>query len=141
MDICSEEFFRKDTKVTGFTQNKYINPRLKFVDKIQSDNNVKGNVGEIGVHHGKSFIPLTCLAREDERAIAIDCFHDQKFNVDKSGKGSLEHLKENCKLFGTWEKEDIISGKTVEISTYRWNQNGFSNFQYRWISYKRSNLH
>jgi hypothetical protein len=58
---------------------------------------IKGPVCEIGVHHGRLFILLHLLSASDERSLAIDLFEAQDENVDKSGKGSREHLMANLR--------------------------------------------
>jgi hypothetical protein len=46
-------------------------------------------VGEIGVHHGKFFIPIAGNALQAEPAIAMDLFDNQGANVDASGVGCV----------------------------------------------------
>ena len=48
---------------------------------------VGGNLLEIGVHHGRTFILLALMAQEGERSYAIDLFEDQERNIDHSGLG------------------------------------------------------
>ncbi|MFK0165300.1 class I SAM-dependent methyltransferase [Rhizobium sp. NPDC090279] len=59
---------------------------------------VKGDILEIGVHHGKLFFLLSAASRDNERCVAVDLFEDQQKNLDHSGKGSLDifnrHLRE-----------------------------------------------
>lgn len=63
--------------------------------EFQDSQNVAGGCAEIGVHHGKSFIPLCLALRQDERALCIDLFGDQSKNLDASGKGDLKAFKDN----------------------------------------------
>ena len=56
---------------------------------------MRGDLCEVGVYHGKSFLPLACLREPDETAVAIDCFSEQQFNRDDSGVGSREALQSN----------------------------------------------
>jgi hypothetical protein len=53
----------------------------------QEHNGIRGDVAEIGVHHGKLFCLLKNCCRSDELAYAVDVFEDQHLNVDRSGKG------------------------------------------------------
>jgi hypothetical protein len=60
---------------------------------------VYGSVGEIGIHHGKSFLALALAARFDEPLWACDLFDElQVLNVDSSGRGNksafLLHLSQ-----------------------------------------------
>jgi hypothetical protein len=50
---------------------------------------IRGNIAEIGIHHGLSFFLFTSLRRHDELCFAIDVFDEQHSNIDMSGKGSL----------------------------------------------------
>jgi len=63
----------------------------------QRRNGVGGSVAEIGVHHGKLFILLCLLRNEGEIAVGYDLFGRQDQNIDASGKGSLEVLKDNLR--------------------------------------------
>lgn len=60
------------------------------VDEIQRMEGVKGNLFEIGVHHGKSTILLAKVKRADEVLGVCDIFEDQGLNKDASGKGDRE---------------------------------------------------
>src|SRR5277367_6047361 len=44
---------------------------ITSVDRVQKRLDVKGNVAEIGVHHGRLFILLVLLCREGETGLAI----------------------------------------------------------------------
>ena len=77
-------------------------PLLKKVDEIQA----KGHILEIGIHHGKSFIPMTTLLKEEEIAVAVDVFEDQQYNYDLSGNGSTIKFKEN--ILKVYEKNSIF---------------------------------
>jgi len=61
---------------------------------------ITGSCVEIGVHHGKSFIPLCMALRGDELALCIDVFDDQSKNLDASGKGDLNSFQANLAKFG-----------------------------------------
>ncbi len=61
---------------------------------------VAGACVEIGVHHGKSFIPLCMALRGDELALCIDLFDDQSKNLDVSGKGDFDAFQSNLARFG-----------------------------------------
>ena len=58
---------------------------LQVIDDFQANNNIAGNLAEIGVWQGKSFIPLMHLAKDGESVAAIDCFESFEFNRDNSG--------------------------------------------------------
>ena len=73
---------------------------IEAVNTIQVENEICGNICEIGVHHGRFFLLLHALKRAQEKSIAIDIFEDQFLNIDSSGQGSMDRLMENVELFG-----------------------------------------
>lgn len=66
---------------------------------VQVQRNISGAVAEIGVHHGKSFIPLA-ISNGGRRCYAIDIFGRQDLNIDASGSGDKRQFLENLKRFG-----------------------------------------
>ncbi|MCU0837352.1 MAG: class I SAM-dependent methyltransferase, partial [Rhodospirillales bacterium] len=67
--------------------------------EFQADKNITGSCVEIGVHHGKSFIPLCLSLRRDELALCIDIFDDQSHNIDHSGRGDVNMFHGNLAKF------------------------------------------
>ena len=60
---------------------------LAHVRVDQTDAGLRGDVCEIGVHRGTSFLVLTDATSGTERAVAVDVFGDQEKNIDRSGQG------------------------------------------------------
>ena len=75
---------------------------------FQNENNIDGGVAEIGVHHGKSFVALCLALVRNQVAYGIDIFDKQDLNVDQSGGGDLEILKNNLEVFGLSERLPYI---------------------------------
>lgn len=69
--------------------------QMEHVNLAQKNNNVIGNVAEIGVHHGRFFLFLLYLQKDKEYAIGVDIFENQKENISQSGGGSLISLVHN----------------------------------------------
>lgn len=65
------------------------------IDRFQKRQGIRGGICEIGVHHGRFFIPLAILRRPEEHGLAIDVFDLQEFNVDQSGFGDLQTFLAN----------------------------------------------
>jgi hypothetical protein len=65
----------------------------------QSDRGIRGNVCEIGVHHGRYFIALATALQRDEVGIAIDLFSRQEENVDGSGAGDRAAFEQHVNRF------------------------------------------
>ena len=61
----------------------------EFLKRESELHQIKGNIAEIGVHHGKLFFLISHIGDEESKLIAIDLFEDQKKNIDGSGEGSL----------------------------------------------------
>ncbi len=82
---------------------RFINSLLE----LQLEADVRGSVGEIGVHHGKLFILLALGRRPDESAFAIDVFGDQHLNRDGSGAGDREIFLTNTRRWLGSESESL----------------------------------
>jgi hypothetical protein len=74
-----------------------------------------GAVSEIGVHHGKLFIGLSLLQRNDEYSVAIDLFDDQALNVDRSGKGNLAAFQNNVRRWSSLDRVVIHRGDSTRL--------------------------
>ncbi|HET6168392.1 MAG TPA: class I SAM-dependent methyltransferase [Marmoricola sp.] len=82
---------------------------------IHEDTGVHGNVAEIGVHHGKSFLLLANGIRDDERAIALDVFGDQAKNVDRSGLGDRDRFEANIVSWAAHARVEILQQSSLEV--------------------------
>ena len=65
----------------------------------QCSNNLLHDLCEIGVHHGKSALPLLCTTPATTRLHCIDLFKRQNENLDNSGRGDLSIFKSNLSKF------------------------------------------
>lgn len=72
---------------------------LRQFDAIQRQNGCHGHVAEIGVHHGQFFVALALLCQRGEKALAIDVFDWQGFNLDRSGMGDEKILRMNIEQY------------------------------------------
>lgn len=66
---------------------------------VQVERNIVGAVAEIGVHHGKSFIPMA-ISNGGQKCYAIDIFGRQDLNIDASGSGDKQQFLANLQRFG-----------------------------------------
>jgi len=85
--------------VEGWVDQRLL-PFLKCIAAVQSERNVIGNIAEIGVHHGRFLIALAHLARPGETCVAIDLFDSQELNIDGSGTGSVDRVRQNLASYG-----------------------------------------
>jgi SAM-dependent methyltransferase len=85
-------------RVEGWVDAR-LAPWVQLIGSIQRDQNIRGNIGEIGVYHGKFLIALAHLSRPGEKVTAIDVFDDQEKNLDGAGVGSLERLRKNISAY------------------------------------------
>jgi hypothetical protein len=112
-----EKFIKVVNSIEGWFEWQSICPLLEIVNNNQE----KGNILEIGVHHGKSFIPMITLLRDNEIAVACDVFEDQQFNYDNSGKGCSLKLKENIKKVydndNIFDKIKIIKSDSTKMNS------------------------
>ena len=70
------------------------------IDEIQQREGIRGNLFEIGVHHGKTAIFLARMRRDGELLGVCDVFEQQELNRDRSGEGSRELFENNMRAFG-----------------------------------------
>jgi hypothetical protein len=105
--------------VAGWLGEGAISAVVAFA-KWQQLNNVTGDVAEIGVHHGKFFVLLANLRRQNERAFAVDVFDDQHLNPDKSGRGDLSSFKEHLRLYTS-----DVGIETIQKDSKRLNRSDF----------------
>jgi hypothetical protein len=66
-----------------------------LIDSLQRAEGLKGNLFEIGVHHGKSALVLGAMTGPGERLGVCDIFGSQSHNVSASGKGDRQIFFEN----------------------------------------------
>jgi hypothetical protein len=66
-----------------------------FIDEVQRREGVRGNLFEIGVHHGKTALFLARCRRDGEVLGVCDVFEQQELNRDRSGEGSREVFLRN----------------------------------------------
>jgi hypothetical protein len=115
---------KKHFEIYRHLGNKFVNgwlvPEmleiLAAVDSAQRAKNVSGAVAEIGVHHGRFFIGLNLLRRQDERSVAIDIFGDQELNLDKSGKGDLAVFRRNVQRWSSSDGVAIHQGDSTALT-------------------------
>lgn len=86
---------------------------IKLLDVFQKQNMIHGSICEIGVHHGRFFIPLCLLRNPGETAIAVDVFDNQKQNVDQSGFGDINTFTKNLALYTNNELIKIVKADSM----------------------------
>ncbi len=89
---------------------------ITAVDRVQKSLDVKGNVAEIGVHHGRLFILLLLICREGETGLAIDLFSDQEHNLDKSGKGDEQIFRANLAKYARGKVARVHAGDSTLLT-------------------------
>jgi hypothetical protein len=107
-------------RVTGhrFVEGWFAPEILDIVhtlDAVQRDNDISGAVAEIGVHHGKFFIGLHLLRREQERSVAIDVFADQHLNLDGSGRGDVDKFLANMHRWASTDGLVVHQGDSTSL--------------------------
>lgn len=112
-----ERYYDASDKVDGWFDKKLI-PIYILIDMFQKDTGIGGNLAEIGVWQGKSFIPLMHLARQNEYVVAIDCFESYEFNRDNSGGfcNSSPFLNNVNAYCSDRSKLRILKGDSLKLS-------------------------
>jgi Methyltransferase domain len=73
-----------------------------------------GSVVEVGVHHGKSFIPLA-LSNDGSNCYVIDVFENQAANIDQSGHGDRSVLERNLAAYGIDPQGVVIDSRLSTV--------------------------
>lgn len=79
-----ERYNKYLSQINGWLSIDFLD-YLYEIEESHENNGIKGNILEIGVFLGKTFIPLSFLLKEEERIVGVDCFNNQEVNVSKSG--------------------------------------------------------
>jgi hypothetical protein len=84
---------------------------------FQADNDIFGNLCEIGVHHGRLFFMLALARRSNERSLAIDLFEDDSINSSlRQHRGRDRALFTNARRLGIPLSEaEICKTSSLEI--------------------------
>jgi hypothetical protein len=86
------------------------------VDALQKRLNIRGNLFEIGVHHGKTAIFLAHLASAHEALGVCDVFDQQELNVDHSGEGNLARFEENMRIHACAANLRVFAKPSSELT-------------------------
>jgi hypothetical protein len=89
---------------------------IAAIADVQRRAGFRGSVGEIGVHHGKLFTLLRLATDRDDPAFVIDVFENQALNIDHSGRGDKDVLRNNLvRWSGSAEGITLISKTSLEV--------------------------
>lgn len=77
---------------------------------------LRGDVCEIGVHHGKLFLVLANALIAGERAVAVDVFGDQAKNVDRSGGGDRAVFEGHLAAFAPGARVEIVQESSLDLA-------------------------
>lgn len=104
--------YKKDgnKRVSGFWKDSLYDI-YKIINLAQE--NISGNLCEIGVYCGRSFIPLVNLKRQDERVVGIDVFEKTFYRDIKNSFNSVNRLVKEA--FGSDPFIHIISKDSKTI--------------------------
>jgi len=72
---------------------------ISELNTIQISREIAGSLGEIGIHHGRSFVLLSLLSQSNEICIGIDLFEEQDDNIENSGCGDKHIVLSNLELY------------------------------------------
>jgi Methyltransferase domain len=110
-----ESYLRRHDEIPGWLDN-YSARFIAELGRIQARRGTKGSVAEIGVHMGRLFILLGLHAASDERALALDVFHDQELNVDGSGGGDEMQFRNNVERWMSLHNVEIIRASSLSVT-------------------------
>jgi hypothetical protein len=88
-------YLRRDKRAVAGWLQRVDAEIIGAILQYQFHHGITGSCVEIGVHHGKSFIPLCMTLQDKEQALCIDLFEHQDGNIDRSGKGDFKTFQRN----------------------------------------------
>lgn len=94
-----------------------------LLDQVRAG--LRGDVCEIGVHHGKLFLILANATVDGERAHAVDVFGDQEKNLDRSGSGDRATFERHLAAFAPAARVEIIQESSLDLEPLGFLQNRF----------------
>ena len=86
---------------------------------------LRGDVCEIGVHHGKLFLVLANAIIAGERAYAVDVFGDQEKNLDRSGAGDRAVFERHLAAFAPGAHVEIVQESSLDLERVGFLRNRF----------------
>lgn len=101
--------------IDGWGIDPFLAQVFLSVDRFQQLNGDRGNLFEIGVHHGRAAILLALMARDLEHTVMIDLFDRQDENIDNSGCGSREILEKNLATWAKGRPVEIVKANSLEL--------------------------
>jgi hypothetical protein len=88
---------------------------LTSLEVLQRQVGVHGDVCEIGVHHGKTYLTMAIGLPAGEGGVAIDVFGDQAANLDHSGKGDQAAFEGHLDRLGLRESTQVIAASSLVL--------------------------
>jgi hypothetical protein len=115
-DVTPPRRYLRDnvTRVSGWLHTDSADI-IATLGEAQDDAGLAGNIAEIGIHHGRLFLLLALMARDGERAVALDLFEEQEKNVDGSGKGDRQRFEANIAAYAPQAPIDIRQGSSLDV--------------------------
>ncbi len=111
----------KFKEVEGYSTATTLSVLLPAIQKFHDIHGISGDVGEIGVHHGRFFFALDCLRSSGERALVADVFDQQNLNVDRSGLGDRNIFEANLKgISNNPGSVGIFQGDTLSVEFHEY---------------------
>lgn len=87
-----------------------------LLDATQREQDVRGGLFEIGVHHGRSAVLLCSMAQPGESVGACDLFERQELNVSASGSGDRAVFERNiAELVPGFDRLVVHEGSSAQL--------------------------
>lgn len=87
-----------------------------IADEIQKREGIRGDLFEIGVHHGKTALFLARMASAGETTGVCDVFDDQALNVDRSGEGNRSIFDRHLRELGGGARFRVFTKLSSELT-------------------------
>ena len=106
--LYKKEGYEYKKSIKGFWKDSVFELYEVFVT-LHKEENIKGNLCEIGTWYGRSFLPLRNFTEDYETCVGVDMFHKQAYY-----DGLINNIK-NC--FGNLDGCEIIKSESIKLGT------------------------
>lgn len=107
--------YRKVKQIEGWFSEEAA-MMLALLNKVQKESGIRGDIFEIGVHHGKSALFFHSFLAVTEQLNVCDLFGNQELNVSNSGSGDKQKFLKNCATKLNDERITIFEKSSGDLS-------------------------
>ena len=110
----AQEYLAHHREVDGWLEDTSALVTAHLLE-AQTKMDLRGNMLEIGVHHGRYFLVLATALEDQEYAVAVDVFDDQSKNTTASGRGNWSVFIQNVARFAPLARVHVVNADSSTL--------------------------